>query len=159
MAEKAYIGLGSNLANPVQQLQQAYQHLTALKATTVERISSFYRSRPMGELKQPDYINAVMKLETELPADTLLDALQSIENRQGRIRDIKWGPRTLDLDILLYSDCIITTEYLTVPHPGLQYRAFVLYPLAEIAPELSIPGLGPLSDLLRHCPQEVWKLE
>lgn len=107
----------------------------------------------MGPQDQPDYINAVAELETMLPALRLLALLQEIENRQGRLRGpVRWGPRTLDLDLLIYGQERIVDPTLTVPHPGIAGRAFVLYPLAEIAPGLHIPGLGPLQGFLSRCP-------
>jgi 2-amino-4-hydroxy-6-hydroxymethyldihydropteridine diphosphokinase len=116
--------------------------------------SSLYRSAPMGPANQPDYVNAVMAVETALAPLALLDALQALETAFGRVRHgERWGPRTLDLDILLYGSEILATDRLTVPHPGLAEREFVLYPLQEIAPDLNIPGLGPLADLVRRCPR------
>jgi 2-amino-4-hydroxy-6-hydroxymethyldihydropteridine diphosphokinase len=115
------------------------------------KCSSFYRSRPMGPKDQPEYINAVASLETSLQAEALLDALQAIEQAQGRVRDKRWGPRTLDLDILLYGDERISTDRLKIPHPGLSEREFVLYPLYELAPDLMISGLGSLASLYQHC--------
>jgi 2-amino-4-hydroxy-6-hydroxymethyldihydropteridine diphosphokinase len=105
----------------------------------------------MGPQDQPEYINAVASLETNLQAEALLDALQAIEQAQGRVRDERWGPRTLDLDILLYGDEVIDSDRLTIPHPGLSEREFVLYPLYELAPDLMIPGLGSLASLYQHC--------
>ncbi|MGD8514477.1 MAG: 2-amino-4-hydroxy-6-hydroxymethyldihydropteridine diphosphokinase [Granulosicoccaceae bacterium] len=143
-----YIGLGSNLDQPVQQLQQAFDELAALPATRLQAQSSLYRSAPLGPAGQPDYINAVAELHTELSAHALLDALQAIEQTHQRVRTQRWGPRTLDLDILLYGDAQIDDARLQVPHPAIAGRAFVLYPLAEIAPQLHIPGLGAITDLL-----------
>jgi 2-amino-4-hydroxy-6-hydroxymethyldihydropteridine diphosphokinase len=109
----------------------------------------------MGPPDQPDYINAVAELETRWPAPALLALLQDIENQQGRTRGrVQWGPRTLDLDLLIYGQARIEEAHLTVPHPGIALRPFVLYPLAEIAPSLTIPGLGALEDLLRRCPPQ-----
>lgn len=143
-----YIGLGSNLDQPVQQVQQALAELTALPACRLQAYSSLYRSAPVGPADQPDYINAVAELHTDLPADELLDALQAIEQAHRRQRTRRWGPRTLDLDILLYGSTRIDDARLQVPHPEIAKRAFVLYPLAEIAPQLVIPGLGAIADLL-----------
>jgi 2-amino-4-hydroxy-6-hydroxymethyldihydropteridine diphosphokinase len=115
--------------------------------------SSLYSSAPMGPQDQPDYVNAVMAVETCLPPLDLLHALQEIELEQGRVRGVlRWGARTLDLDLLLYGELIIDTAELIVPHIGITERAFVLYPLAECSMELKIPGKGRLSDLLAHCP-------
>lgn len=155
-AVTAYIGLGSNLAGPRQQLERACQALAALPDSTLLRHSSWVRSAPLGPPDQPDYLNGVAVLETMLSPHALLDALQAIEARQGRVRGPqRWGPRTLDLDLLLYGEQIIGDQRLTVPHPGLGQRNFVLYPLREVAGEtLVIPGLGPLAGLLERCPEQ-----
>lgn len=146
----AYIALGSNLATPVQQLHSAIQAMAELPKTQVKKVSSFYQSKPLGPQDQPDYVNAVACIETELAPLALLDALQHIENRQGRIRLRRWGERTLDLDILLYDDQIIQSERLIVPHYDMQNREFVIVPLYEIAPQLILPDGVVLQDLLRH---------
>lgn len=153
-----FIGLGSNLENPVLQLQQALPALAALPETRVIKVSSFYRSPPMvdrdaapGNSDQPDYINAVAGVETALEPRELLRAMLQIEQQHGRIRQQHWGPRTLDLDLLLYGQLRIAEPDLVVPHPGLHKRAFVLYPLYEIAPGLQIPGSGALQSLLTGC--------
>ncbi|WJW74903.1 2-amino-4-hydroxy-6-hydroxymethyldihydropteridine diphosphokinase [Thiohalobacter sp. IOR34] len=152
---RAYLGLGSNLEQPHRQLRQALVALATLPESRLVRCSAFYRSPPMGPAGQPDYLNAVAALETRLPAEELLDRLQAIEAAQGRVRGgLRWGPRTLDLDLLLYGQERIDSPRLQVPHPGLAERAFVLYPLAEIAPDLQLPGLGPLAELLRACPRD-----
>ncbi|MGD8560566.1 MAG: 2-amino-4-hydroxy-6-hydroxymethyldihydropteridine diphosphokinase [Gammaproteobacteria bacterium] len=148
----AYIGLGSNLDDPEQQLRTACRELDAVAGVQLLTASSLYRSSPLGPADQPDFVNAVAKIATSLTAPLLLAALQKIENDHGRQRGaIRWGPRTLDLDILLYGDEVINTEQLTIPHPGLYERPFVLYPLQEIAPELVIPGGGPLLRWVRSC--------
>lgn len=148
----AYVGIGSNLNDPVAQVRQALQALATLPDTQLLGQSSLYHSAPMGPSGQPDYINAVASIETRLSAEALLDALQAIEHAQGRVRTgERWGPRTLDLDLLLYGEEIINTPRLTVPHPGLQQRNFVLYPLQEVAPQLVIPGLGKLAVLVAVC--------
>ncbi|WP_084166474.1 2-amino-4-hydroxy-6-hydroxymethyldihydropteridine diphosphokinase [Stutzerimonas azotifigens] len=148
-----YLGLGSNLAEPVQQLEEALAALAALPATTLAAVSSFYASDPLGPPDQPRYVNAVAALDTELPPLALLDALQTIENDQGRVRERRWGPRTLDLDILLYGDRLIDDPRLRVPHYHMHARAFVLYPLAEIAPaDLTLPDGRALAELLAACP-------
>jgi 2-amino-4-hydroxy-6-hydroxymethyldihydropteridine diphosphokinase len=150
---RVYIGLGSNLDDPKRQVRYALQVLTGLPGSTLCRYSSLYRSPPMGPQDQPDYINAVAELETGLSAAELLSLLQAIENQQGRVRGAaRWGPRTLDLDILIYGQAQIKAPELTVPHPGIAERPFVLYPLAEIAPDLEIPGCGALQELLDRCP-------
>lgn len=136
----AYIGLGSNLDDPPRQLGRALEALAALPDTRLVSVSSFYRSPPLGPADQPDYLNAVAGLLTALPPAELLAALQAIETAQGRRRDgPRWGPRTLDLDLLLHGAARLATPALTLPHPGLRERAFVLVPLAEIAPGLRLP--------------------
>ena len=116
-------------------------------------VSSLYQSPPMGPPDQPDYVNAVLSLETALTPHQLLDLLQSIEQLHGRERKRHWGERTLDLDILLYGEQTLNDARLKIPHPGMLERAFVLYPLAEIAPNIEIPGAGKLQDVLSSCPQ------
>ncbi|MCF6282850.1 MAG: 2-amino-4-hydroxy-6-hydroxymethyldihydropteridine diphosphokinase [Candidatus Polarisedimenticolaceae bacterium] len=147
---RVFIGLGSNLEAPRQQLTRAIEQLAELAESGHLKVSSFYRSRPLGPQNQPDYINAVAGLTTQLSPEILLDRLQAIEQAHGRRRDgPRWGARTLDLDLLLYADRIICSERLTVPHPGLPERAFVLIPLADIAEaDLMIPGIGTLQQLL-----------
>lgn len=149
----AYIGLGSNLNNPAKQIKLARTALVSIADIKELAFSSLYHSPPMGPQNQPDYLNAVMAVETHLPPINLLRCLQNIENEQGRIRKgERWGARTLDLDLLIYNDRQIETSELTVPHPGLAERAFVLYPLAEIAPYLSVPGKSYIADLIAKCP-------
>ena len=146
---QSYIGLGSNLDNPELQLEKALAALRDMPDTSLVKYSSFYRSMPLGPSDQPDFINAVALLDTHLTAGQLLSQLQSIENRQGRVRNgQKWGPRILDLDILLYGDQVIGEPELTVPHPGIRHRNFVLMPLLELATDLEIPGLGRVDELL-----------
>jgi len=147
-----YIGLGSNLEDPVRQIHLAIEALQSLAHSKLLAVSSLYRSAPMGVADQPDFINAVAGMATELDPFVLLEALHAIEQKQGRVRSTeRWGPRTLDLDLLLYGDEIINSEQLTVPHRGLHERSFVLYPLHEIAPALEIPGSGALSQLITTC--------
>jgi 2-amino-4-hydroxy-6-hydroxymethyldihydropteridine diphosphokinase len=148
----AYIGLGSNLQNPSDQIHSARAAINALARIKEQGFSSLYHSAPMGPQDQPDYVNAVMAVATELSPIELLRSLQAIENNHGRVRGERWGARTLDLDILLYGDKVIELPDLTVPHIGLTERAFVLYPLHEIAPQLIIPNKGKLVDLLKNCP-------
>lgn len=150
----AYIGLGSNLAHPAEQLKSARVAINTLAEVDELAFSHLYTSSPMGPQDQPDYVNAVMVVTTQLSPFHLLHALQAIENAQGRVRDgvQRWGARTLDLDLLLFGEMQINTTELTVPHPGLTERAFVMYPLADCAPELVIPGKGRLKDLLPNCP-------
>ena len=154
----AYIGLGSNLEHPQQQLAQAITALNGLHRCRVLARSRLYHSSPMGPQDQPDYINAVVKLSTRLGAHELLHALQAIEQSQGRQRNgQRWGPRTIDLDILLYGDQLIDSKDLTVPHPGLPHRAFVLYPLWDLDPDLLIPAEDrplPLQRLITDLQQQ-----
>ncbi|WJN60492.1 2-amino-4-hydroxy-6-hydroxymethyldihydropteridine diphosphokinase [Pseudomonas sp. SO81] len=155
MIERVYIGLGSNLAEPHQQLRAALAAIAALPHTTLVSTSSFYISDPLGPADQPRYVNAVAALDTELAPLQLLDALQRIELEQGRVRKAeRWGPRTMDLDILLFGSRILAEERLTVPHYHMHARAFVLYPLAEIAPQLLLPDGRSLEQLLAACPYE-----
>ncbi len=146
----AYIGLGSNLDQPEKHVLDAMAELELLPDCCKVKISSLYRSAPIGPQDQPDFINAVVQLETELSAQSLLEQLQQLEQKHGRVRTQHWGPRTLDLDLLLYGNMIIKTEKLTVPHPHMAERSFVLCPLLEIAPELVIPKLGRLSELYQR---------
>lgn len=148
----AYIGLGSNQDDPVQQVCSAIDELKHLPSTRLLAHSPLYKSAPLGPSNQPDYVNAVVALETGLAPAELLGGLQALENDHGRVRGpVRWGPRTLDLDLLLYGDAVIDTPNLQVPHPGLPARAFVLYPLADIAPELDVPGQGRVKQLLAQC--------
>ena len=150
-ADIAYIGLGSNLNNPINQLQQALANLANLPQSQLLKASSFYCGPPMGNQNQPDFVNAVAKIQTHLPALELLTALQAIENQQGRVRAERWGPRTLDLDILLYGNQQSQDIALTLPHVGLYFRAFVLYPLYECEPELILPDGRRLQTDTQHC--------
>ncbi|MGD8568354.1 MAG: 2-amino-4-hydroxy-6-hydroxymethyldihydropteridine diphosphokinase [Gammaproteobacteria bacterium] len=150
----AYIGLGSNLDDPRHQVRSACVELAAVGNLQFIAVSSLYRSAPLGPTDQPDYVNAVAEIATSLTAQALLDVLQHIENSHGRQRgEVRWGPRTLDLDILLFGEKIINSDRLTIPHPGLYERPFVLYPLQEIAPALVVPGRGPLTQLIQSCPR------
>ncbi len=145
-----YIGLGSNLHQPVQQLKLALEGLSRIPQSELRKVSSFYQSRALtmpNSKAQNDYINAVAMLQTDLTALQLLSELQAIEEQQGRIRTEKWGARTLDLDILLFGEQIIETENLQVPHPQIVFRNFVIHPLFEIAGDINIPGLGALAVL------------
>jgi 2-amino-4-hydroxy-6-hydroxymethyldihydropteridine diphosphokinase len=145
----AYIAVGSNLADPVSQAKLAIETLKTLPKSKFVQASSLYSSSPMGPQDQPDYINAVVCIQTELTPLELLDCTQAIEQEQGRVRkEERWGPRTLDLDIVLFGNEAIDSERLTVPHYGMKEREFVLYPLAEIAPNLSLPDGTELQDLL-----------
>ncbi|KAB7898340.1 2-amino-4-hydroxy-6-hydroxymethyldihydropteridine diphosphokinase [Rouxiella sp. S1S-2] len=150
---RVYIALGSNLAKPVDQVNCALEALAHLPRTRLVQTSSFYRSKPLGPQNQPDFLNAVVALDTHLPAHELLDGTQSIEQNQGRVRKAeRWGPRTLDLDMLLYGNEIITSERLTVPHYDIKNREFMLYPLAEIAPDIVFPDGETLLELLKRVP-------
>ena len=157
---RCYIGLGSNLDNPARQVAIAINQLAQLPQTQLVRASSLYRSAPMGPQDQPDYINAVVCLDTCLNAESLLQQLLHIEQSHGRIRGPqRWTARTLDLDILLYGQEVIRSQVLTIPHPGIAERNFVLYPLQEIAPGLVIPQMGPLDSLIAGCePNDLVKL-
>lgn len=149
---RAYIGLGSNLADPVQQILTALDELCSIPQSQPVARSALYRSAPMGPRDQPDYINAVAAIDTRLNAKHLLDYLQDIEQRHGRVRDgERWGARTLDLDILMYGSEISSDPDLTLPHPGAHERVFVLAPLFSIAPQAEIPGKGRVVDLLHAC--------
>ena len=150
------IGLGSNLDNPVEQINSARQALATVDSINEIAFSSLYRSAPMGPQDQPDYVNAVLAITTSLSAHQLLAELQNIEQQQGRQRNgERWGARTLDLDLLLFDDQQINTAELIVPHVGLSERAFVLYPLAEIVDpnKQLIPGIGLLATVLKQCPK------
>lgn len=151
----AYIAIGSNLASPLEQVNAAVQALGDIPQTRVVALSSFYRTPPLGPQDQPDYLNAAIALETVLSAEALLDNTQRIELQQGRVRkEERWGPRTLDLDIMLFGDAVINTERLTVPHYDMKRRGFMLWPLFEIAPDLIFPDGETLSDLLAHLNAE-----
>lgn len=151
-ATETYIGLGSNLQDPAAQLRDGLRAISALPHSRLCRISRVYRSSPMGPTDQPHYLNAVARLATCLMPLDLLDALQQIERQQGRVRDEHWGPRTLDLDVLLYGDLELDHPRLQLPHPGLTQRNFVLYPLAEVAdPKMRLPGDTDLDTLLTGC--------
>jgi 2-amino-4-hydroxy-6-hydroxymethyldihydropteridine diphosphokinase len=149
----AAVALGSNLADPVAQVRRAFGAMGALPATRVVARSRLYRTRAVGP-PQPDYVNAAALLETRLDALSLFDALLAIEAAHGRARGERWGPRTLDLDLLVYGDAVIDTPRLTVPHPQLALRPFVLVPLAEVAPGLVVPGVGRVDLLRAACSDE-----
>lgn len=142
-----YIGLGSNLNHPAEQIQSAFSLLAQMPETEFVARSSLYLSAPFGGVEQPDFVNAVAKFRTFLVAEVLLLQLQKIETSQGRVRGEHWGPRVLDLDLLLYGDYQINGPLLTVPHPGIRDRNFVLLPLREIDPELVIPGVARVKDI------------
>ena len=151
----AHVGLGANLGDPRRTVSETMLELERLPGTVVIGKSSLYRSAPIGFERQPDFINAVVALETGLEAEALWYALQVIEARHGRERPFPGAPRTLDLDLLLYGEARISTPQLTVPHPRMHERAFVLKPLAEIWPQAVIPGRGRVRDLLAACRDQI----
>jgi len=147
----AYIGLGSNLSDPQQQLNQARAAIAELPDTQIKQSSSIYQSPAMTLDNEPqsDYLNAVIAIDTSLDAEQLLEQLQRIEDTQGRVRDKRWGARTIDLDILLYGDLQLSSESLNLPHAEIHKRRFVLEPLQQIAPQLDIPAQAELQTLLQ----------
>lgn len=159
---RVYIAIGSNLASPLEQVNAAVAALAAIPDSRVIATSSFYRTPPLGPQDQPDYLNAAVALETELQAEALLDHTQRIELQQGRERKAeRWGPRTLDLDIMLFGDAVINTERLTVPHYDMKNRGFMLWPLFEIAPMLRFPDGTALRQVLENLAADkpaIWSL-
>ena len=158
MTERAYVALGANLGATLEAnratLNAAIDAIAALPATGVVTRSSFYRTAPLGYTDQPDFVNAVIGIDTAIAPSALLLALHDIEDRFGRVRSIRDAPRTLDLDLLCYGERVIATATLEVPHPRLHERAFVLAPLAEIARDLAIPGQGRVDQLLARLPDQ-----
>jgi len=153
--QRCYIGLGSNLGRSEESLAAAVEALTANEGVRDMTVSSFYQSKPHGPQDQPDYINAVAGFETMLEPEALLDLLQALENEHGRVRNgERWSARTLDLDILLYADQEIDSERLLVPHRWMRHREFVLYPLFEIAPEITFPDGTSLAECLEVVSDE-----
>ena len=151
----AYIAIGSNLASPLEQVNAAVQALGEIPQSRIVALSSFYRTPPLGPQDQPDYLNAAVVLETTLDAETLLDNTQRIELQQGRVRKAeRWGPRPLDLDIMLFGHEVINTERLTVPHYDMKNRGFMLWPLFEVAPDLIFPDGIPLRTILDNLNAE-----
>ena len=151
----AYIAIGSNLASPLEQVNAAVQALGEIPQSKIVAVSSFYRTPPLGPQDQPDYLNAAVVLETALNAETLLDNTQRIELQQGRVRKAeRWGPRPLDLDIMLFGHETINTERLTVPHYDMKNRGFMLWPLFEVAPDLIFPDGIPLRTILDNLNAE-----
>ncbi|EPF20859.1 2-amino-4-hydroxy-6-hydroxymethyldihydropteridinepyrophosphokinase [Cedecea davisae] len=151
----AYIALGSNQASPLEQVSSALDALAAIPHSRVVATSSFYRTPPLGPQDQPDYLNAAVVLETDLPAEALLDQTQRIELEHGRVRkEERWGPRTLDLDIMLFGSEVIHTERLTVPHYDMKNRAFMLVPLLEIAPDCRFPDGQAVAEILANLSRE-----
>ncbi|HEX4500024.1 MAG TPA: 2-amino-4-hydroxy-6-hydroxymethyldihydropteridine diphosphokinase [Scandinavium sp.] len=148
---RVYIAVGSNLASPLDQVNAAIAALGEIPHTAIAAVSSFYRTPPLGPQDQPDYLNAAVALDTDLEPEALLNSTQRIELQQGRVRkDERWGPRTLDLDIMLFGDLTLNTERLTVPHYDMHNRGFMLWPLAEIAPDLIFPNGTSLTTLLQN---------
>lgn len=146
----AWIGLGSNLENPSQQVTDAFAELNNLPSTQLLRRSSLWKTKPFGPQDQPDFINAVAEISTDLTPLELLAALQNIEHLHQRKRERHWGPRTLDLDLLAYDQVVLNTATLTLPHPGIAERAFVLCPLAELDENLMLPNLGQVKQLIQQ---------
>ena len=161
MPHIAYVGLGSNLQDPHGQLQRAFVDLDGLPGTQVVARSSLYRSAPLGcpvqpdSASQPDFVNGAAKIMTNLAPQALLRALLDIEHQHGRERTFRNAPRTLDLDVLLYDDMQLHEHGLTIPHPQMHLRAFVLQPLLEIAPDIFIPGIGRAAMALAGCRDQV----
>lgn len=147
----AYVALGSNLGNAAANVRAGVEALAMMPDTRLAAISSFYANPPVGYADQPDFVNAVAKVETALTPRALLDELLAIERRFGRVRDFPNAPRTLDLDILLYASEVVAEPGLSIPHPRMHERAFVIVPLAEIAPDLVVPGGGSVADLARQA--------
>jgi len=143
----AYVGIGSNLDRPAEQVEAAFQALARLPRTRLIARSRLYATRPFGPVAQDDFVNAAAGLLTELSGPEMLAELRAIETAQGRVRSVRWGPRIIDLDLLVHGQTQMQTEDLTLPHPGIVERNFVLYPLADIAPDLDIPGQGRVSQL------------
>lgn len=158
MTVVAYVGLGSNLEDPTAQLARAVAELASLPDTTLLAQSAFYASRPVGPQDQPDFVNGAVQLTTKLSPYQLLDHLQAIEQAHGRERLRHWGPRTLDLDLLLYGNDSIHDERLTVPHAELANRDFVLQPLLDLNPELTLPDGGRIETLRQACPDNQLRL-
>jgi 2-amino-4-hydroxy-6-hydroxymethyldihydropteridine diphosphokinase len=146
----AYIGMGSNLGDPTAQIAKAFEMLAAMTNSRLVARSRLYRTRPVGPVAQGDFINAVAGVLTQLAPQALLDELRKIEAACGRLRAERWGPRTLDLDLLVFSGVRLDSQALTVPHPGIGERAFVLAPLADVAPSLNVPGVGRVDQLLQR---------
>lgn len=155
---KCYIGIGSNLDNPIEQVKTAIKELQQLSQSEFLSASSLYLNPPMGPQDQPDFVNAVATINTKLSPLELLKELKALEQKHNRVIIKHWGPRTLDLDFLLYGNDIITLPELTIPHPGMEQRAFVLYPLAEIAPDLKLPSGVLLQVLLKQVPSNLTKI-
>lgn len=154
-AGRAFIALGSNLNDPVTHMERAFGEIGKLPGTRLLARSSLYCSAPVGYPDQPDFINAVALIETALEPHALLEALLAIEHQHGRVRDLRNGPRVLDLDVLLYDALVCHEHGLTLPHPRMHERAFVLEPLLEIAPDCVIPGMGAAANCLANCTGQI----
>ena len=152
--QPAYVALGSNEGEPRQQVMRAFDELASLPDTRLVSRSRLYRTPPFGPVAQADFINAVAGLLTQLSPHALLAQLRRIESAHGRVRTVRWGPRTLDLDLLVQGTARIADDELTLPHPGIAERAFVLYPLADLAPSLEVPGVGRVALLATRVGQE-----
>ncbi len=151
---EAFIALGSNLENPILQIQKAFEELARTPGIQLTKQSSLYQSAPVGRLDQPDFVNAVIGIRTHLTPHQLFNELMAIEQIHGRVRESMNAPRTLDLDLLLYDALTFQDKQLTIPHPRMFQRAFVLIPLQEIAPDCFIPGHGPISQLVAICMEQ-----
>ena len=151
---KIYIALGSNLEEPSQQIYKAINLIDAIDKLSVTDKSSLYKTKPIGKIDQPDFINAAIEVEGNISPENLHTALQDIETQAGRIRMELNEPRTLDLDILLIDDLIMKTKKLTIPHPRMHQRQFVIVPLFEINQKLDIPGIGSIDDILKSLPDQ-----
>ena len=147
----AFVGLGSNLSNPVNQISTALTGIASLTHSRQLKCATWYGSKAIGPGEQPDYINTVASVQTKLSPEQLLGALQVLEDKQGRQRDIRWGARTLDLDLLLYDNITCNSDKLILPHPEMKKRSFVLLPLYELMPSLVLPDGSKLRDLIRKC--------
>jgi 2-amino-4-hydroxy-6-hydroxymethyldihydropteridine diphosphokinase len=158
--QPAYIGVGSNVERPSGQVRRAVSKLGSLTGTRVVCVSPLYGSRPFGPIAQPDFVNAVVAVLTQLTSRALLSELQALERGLGRpVQHEKWGPRVIDLDLLVYGRERSTAPELALPHAGIGERNFVLFPLADIAPDLNVPGLGRVSELAaRVSPKDIWPL-
>ena len=154
-AATAYLSLGSNMGDCVWTMQEALEMIDQLEGTTVKKVSSFYQTRAWGITDQPDFVNAAAEISTKLPAEMLMNDLLDIENRLGRVRRERWGPRVIDIDLLLFDNLTLFSEKLHVPHPEFHKRKFVLVPLCEIAPEIIHPGFNKnILQLLGLCADE-----
>jgi 2-amino-4-hydroxy-6-hydroxymethyldihydropteridine diphosphokinase len=159
--QSAYVGVGSNLDEPALQVPRALRALSQLPQTRLVRHSSLYGSRPWGLAEQPDFVNAVAGLLTQLPVRGFFEALRALEKQLGRAPpEVRWGPRRIDLDLLLFDQTLLQTPELTLPHPGVVSRSFVLYPLYEVAPGLRVPGGARIGELLERVDaSDLWRLD